>query len=321
VIETVDKVNMLESTLAYNKHVKIDQSTMKEIKSRYWTLLLTRNGDETVQSTIKSIMHQTVPPVSMCIVDDGSSDDTHLILEEIKRKWPERLKIVTLQDEGYDIRRVVKNINIGLEVQKKEENRTEYIMISGDDCIYPPHYAEYILARINRDHRIVVASGDIEGTAHPDVTPRGSGRFVKTRFFKKLGEHFPPYYGYEGWIIQKALQLGYSVKNYSDIRYRHLREMGRQHRFRDWGLAMKCLGYHPLEVLYRCIKYVLIDRRVPVGYLRILWDYFIQPLTAKRDSYYHSFDEDVRIYIRDKQKRRTIHEIANLFGLNKTYID
>ena len=316
-IETVNKVNVLENTFAYNEHLKIEQSAMKKIELQYWTLLLTRNGDETVQSTVESIMHQTVPPVSMCIVDDGSSDDTPLILEELRHKYPKRVNVVTLKDEGYDIRRVVKNINVGLEAQKKEKIKAEYIMISGDDCVYPPRYAEHILVKMDRDHRIVVASGDIEGAPHPDVTPRGSGRFIRTRFFHKIGGHFPPYYGYEGWIFQKALQLGYSTKNYSDIRYRHLREMGKQHGFVDWGLAMKCLGYHPLEVLCRCMKYVLIDRRVPVGYIRVLWDYFIQPLAVKGDPYYHSFDEDVRTYIREKQKRRTIHEIANLLGLNK----
>ncbi|MCK4474373.1 glycosyltransferase family 2 protein [Candidatus Bathyarchaeota archaeon] len=317
VIETVNKVNVLDNPFTYNEHLKIEQSAMKKIEPQYWTLLLTRNGAETVQLTAESIMHQTIPPVSMCIVDDGSSDDTPLILEELRHKYPERVNVVTLQDEGYDIRRVVKNINVGVEAQKKEKIKAEYIMISGDDCVYPPRYAEHILVKMNRDHRIVVASGDIEGIPHPDVTPRGSGRFIRTRFFHKIGGHFPPYYGYEGWIFQKALQLGYSTKNYSDIRYRHLRELGKQHGFITWGLAMKCLGYHPLEVLYRCIKYVLIDRRVPVGYIRVLWNYFIQPLTVKGDPYYHSFDEDVRTYIREKQKRRTIHEIANLLGLNK----
>lgn len=303
----VNKVNVLENTSTYNEDVNIEQSSMKKIESQYWALLLTRNGAETVQLTAESIMYQTIPPVNICVVDDGSSDDTPLVLEKLRHEYPNRVNIVTLQDEGYDIRRVVKNINIGAETQKKEKIKAEYMMISGDDCEYPSRYAEHILFRMNRDHRVVVASGDIEGAFHPDVTPRGSGRFVRTRFFHEIGGHFPPYYGYEGWILQKALQLGYSIKNYPDIQYRHLREMGKQHRFADWGLAMKCLGYHPLEVLYRCIKYVLIDHCVPVGYTRVLWDYFIQPLTIKRDPYYHFFDEDLRTYIREKQKRRIIH--------------
>ncbi len=296
-----------ENASTNNEDVSIDQSSMENNGTRYWTLLLTRNGAETVQLTSESIMHQTIPPVNMCIVDDGSSDDTPLVLEELRRKYPNRVTIVTLQDAGYDIRRVVKNINFGVKAQKKEKIQAEYMMISGDDCEYPPCYAEYILVRMNRDHRIVIASGDIERAFHPDVTPRGSGRFVRTGFFEEIGGQFPPYYGYEGWILQKALQLGYSIRNYPNIRYRHLREMGKQHRFVDWGLAMKCLGYHPLEVLYRCIKYVLVDHRVPVGYMRVLWDYFIKPLTIRRDPYYHFFDEDVRAYIREKQKLRVIH--------------
>jgi len=251
--------------------------------------------------------------MNICIVDDGSSDDTPIILEEMRRKYPREINVIGLPDKGYDIRRVVKNINKGIETQKKEKIKAEYMMISGDDCVYPPHYAERILDQMNKDHRIVIASGDIQGALHPDVSPRGSGRFIRISFLQRIGGYFPPYYGYEAWILHKALQLGYSIENYSDTRYRHLREMGKKTRFKDWGLAMKCLGYHPFEVLYRCIKYVLIDHRVSIGYMRILWDYFIQPLAARADPYYRFFDDDLRTYIRERQRRRMIYRLSGLF--------
>ena len=190
-------------------------------------------------------------------------------------------------------------------------------MISGDDCEYSPHYAEYILTHMNKNHRIVVASGDIEGFIHPDVTPRGSGRFIRNSFLDKVGGYFPPYYGYEGWILKKASHLGYSVKNYPDIQFRHLREMGEQHGFRDWGLAMKCLGYHPLEVLYRVTKYVLLDRRVSIRYSIVLWDYFVRSFVMKGDPYYHFFDDELRTYIREKQKAVLLSESWSQFYQRK----
>jgi hypothetical protein len=104
------------------------------------------------------------------------------------------------------------------------------------------------------------------------------------------------------------------VKNYADLKFQHLRRLGDKHRFKDWGLAMKCLGYHPLEVLYRCIKYPLVDHRVSVGYLRVLRDYFIQPSVAKGDPYYHFFEKDLREYIREKQRGRVISRITRSFS-------
>lgn len=285
----------------------------------YWTLVLTRNGQDTVQSTIESVIRQIIPPSNICIIDDGSTDSTNLILSNLKLKYPDILDIVTLPDKGYDIRRVAENINVGLNNQRNKEKRSEYIMISGDDCFYPSEYAKEILIRMDEDKGVVISSGDIEGNLKPDVTPRGSGRFIKASFLDIIGGYFPPYYGYEGWIFQKALQLGYSVKNYPEIRFRHLRELGRQHKFKDWGLAMKCLGYHPLEVLYRCIKYPIIDRRVSIGYLRILWDYLIQPLLEKGDPYYHFFEKDLRTYIWKKQKQRMFSRISEFFSFPKLH--
>jgi glycosyltransferase involved in cell wall biosynthesis len=283
----------------------------------YWVLVLTKNGEDTIQSTLESIISQTLPPSRICIVDDGSIDNTRLLLSDFKRNHPEIIDIVSLPDRGYDIRRVVRNINVGIETQKRKKIRLEYIMISGDDCFYSPEYAECILSHMNEENRVAIASGDIQGAHKPDITPRGSGRFIRVSFLNKIGGRFPPYYGYEGWIMQKALQLGFSAKNFHSITFNHLRELGEKHKFKDWGLAMKCLGYHPLEVLYRCIKYPLVDRRVSVRYLRVLWDYFIQPLLAKGDSYYSFFEGDLRKFVWEGQKQRMIHKISGFFSFSK----
>jgi glycosyltransferase involved in cell wall biosynthesis len=289
-------------------------SIMKKTQKRYWALILTRNGEETILSTVHSIMKQTVPPYSIFVVDDGSADKTKTILMNLKKQQSERFHFVSLPNRGYEIRRVVKNINIGIRAQRKSVTKPEYMMISGDDCLYPKAYAEEIMERMCSNHKIVIASGDIDGIPKPDVTPRGSGRFIKTSFLNEIGGDFPPYYGYEGWILQKAVQLGYIVKNYHNVNFIHLRGLGDEHRFKDWGLAMKCLGYHPFEVMYRCIRYPLIDHRVSVGYIRVLWDYFVRSNILRKDSYCHPFEKSLREYVYDKQKRRTINRISKFIS-------
>ena len=276
---------------------------------RYWVALLTRNGEDTVSQCLESIMKQTLLPVFVCVVDDGSTDGTPSILKSYSTRFPSKMHVTTLPDRGFDIRRVVHNINLAIRKVRELGVETEYTMITGDDCIYLDNYAELILGEMACDDQLVIASGDIEGCTQ-DVTPRGSGRFVRNSFFEKIGGTYPSYYGYEAWVLYKALQLGFRIENFSDLRYRHLRTLGKKHGFSDWGLAMKCLGYHALEVIHRSIKYVLIDNRLPPSYFRVLWDYFITPFTLKNDSYFHYFDEELRKFIGERQKRSVIRSLA-----------
>ena len=57
-------------------------------------------------------------------------------------------------------------------------------------------------------------------------------------------------YGWETWLLYKALELGYSVKNYHDIRYRHLRPYNPKNLF-GWGRAMYSLGFPSYFVVLR----------------------------------------------------------------------
>ena len=275
----------------------------------YWVIVLTRNGEDTVAQCLESVLNQTMPPILVCIVDDGSTDETPSILEAFSSRFPGRFHIITLPDRGFDIRRVVHNLNLAIRRFRWLGVETKHTLITGDDCIYPDNYAKFILSKMEHDPSLVVASGDIEGYI-PDVTPRGSGRFVRNSFFEKTGGMYPPYYGYESWILHKALQLGYRIQNFSELRYKHLRMLGKKHRFCDWGLAMKCLGYHALEVVYRCIKYVLVDRRLPLSYFTVLWDFFIRPFTLKNDPYFQYFDDGLRRFVWKRQKRNVIRRIT-----------
>ena len=277
----------------------------------YWTIVVTRNGEHTIRSTMESVLKQTLRPGLVYVVDDGSTDKTPGILKDFLARFKGEVAVTRLPDNGYDIRRVVVNINIGLRNAKRLGVQARYVMVSGDDCVYPPNYAEYIVEKMDADRRIVVTSGDIVGCSHPDVTPRGSGRFIRSSFLRKLGGYFPVLYGYETWILKKALQQGYRVRNFSEIRFEHSRGLGVGHGFRDWGPAMRCLGYHPLELLHRCLRYVLLDRRVPVGYLTVLWDFMMSPFSRRNDPYFRYYDPGLRRFTRRRQMIRNCRRLPH----------
>lgn len=276
----------------------------------YGVIVVTRNGAKTIGSTLNSIMDQTLQPIILCVVDDGSTDDTPQLLKKFSEKFPNSVGLIALPNKGYDIRRVMRNINQGIREIRRRGIATKYMMISGDDCVYPRHYAEYIVGKMEENPELVVASGDFEDAKAPSLAPQGSGRFVDDGFLKSLSDEFPPFYGSESWVLEKALQRGGKVRCFHEVRYRHLRKLGSKHRFRDWGLAMACLGYHPLWALYRCFK-AIHNRLLPPRSLVMLWHYFL-PIHRNNDSYFTLFEKDLRQYVWKKQERRLIASIRGL---------
>lgn len=292
----------------------IDRSS----ETGYWTVVVTRNGERTIGPTLESVLAQTLRPRLVCVVDDGSTDATPEILDDLVARFTGEVAVIRLPDRGYDVRRVVMNINLALKNAEHLGVQARYFMVSGDDCIYPVKYAGYIVERMDADSRIVVASGDVVGCGHPDVTPRGSGRFVRISFLQEVGGCFPVFYGYEAWILKKALQLGYRVQNFADVRFEHCRDFGVDHGFRDWGPAMLCLGYHPLEVLYRCLRYVFLDRRLPVRYLVVSWSFVMSRFSRRGDPYFRYCDADLRRFIRDGQLVRNRQRLARFLSFHRS---
>ena len=48
--------------------------------SDYWCCIVTRDGAETIETTIDSIISQTASPRYIVVVNDGSTDNTEKIL-------------------------------------------------------------------------------------------------------------------------------------------------------------------------------------------------------------------------------------------------
>ena len=80
----------------------------------YWVLLVTRNGQNLITKTLDSILKQTAPAKLICIVDDGSTDETPFILKRFLNKFPKRIHIVTLPDKGFEVRRLPHNFNLAI---------------------------------------------------------------------------------------------------------------------------------------------------------------------------------------------------------------
>ena len=141
-------------------------------------------------------------------------------------------------------------LNLGLNQANELSPKTKYMMVSGDDNKLAPDYAQMIAKRMDADDKIAIASGDwLSSRGRGNQMPHGGGRFVRIAFMDRVG-NYPVAYGWETWLLYKALQLGYKVKLYQDLRYEHLRPFRPSNLF-NWGRAMYSLGFPTYFVILR----------------------------------------------------------------------
>ena len=266
----------------------------------YWVAVVARNAAQNILSTLTSLLNQTLPPIRIVVVNDGSSDKTSEILAEVSYKSP-IIRVLTLPDRGYDIRRVPSNINLA--ITSTRDLKTEYLMISGDDCAYPPNYVESLISLMGDNTKIAVASGrpSQSGVTSQEHSPSGSGRIVRVSFLQDLGSKFPTRAGWEAWLLFEAAQKGFETKLFSEFVYAHVRPRGTSHQFTYWGAAMYTLGYHPLYAIGRVARNLikLTSLNATLGLLRG----YLAAALGSSDPFVAPFDPSLRKFVSIRQRR------------------
>ena len=273
----------------------------------YWVAVVARNAASHLQRTLDSLLHQTMKPDQITIVDDGSTDQTPQILRRYQQQET-TVRVLSLPDRGYDIRRVPSNINLAWKTTAASGLKSDFFMISGDDCSYPAHYAESLLSRMEIDQDLVVASGRplSGGGLSRERSPSGSGRMVNSNFWGQVGGMYPVKAGWETWLLYAAGARGFETQLFDDIVYEHLRPRGTEHQFLYWGAAMQTLGYHPLYALGRMARNVVAR---PRGSLNMFRGY-LQAKLGSDDAFMSPFDPSLRSYVSLAQ----VHRIASAVG-------
>jgi glycosyltransferase involved in cell wall biosynthesis len=276
----------------------------------YSVIVTCRNSEKSIESTLNSLINQSIKPEYIIVVDDGSTDNTNILLKDIQVK-NKHLYIITNPDLGYNIGRVVNNWNKALALAKKLKlNPTDYHMIAPDDAEYEEKYCEKIITYMDTDPSIAIASGNYDTNEY--LIPRGAGRLIRNSFFFSVYSCYPERMGYETIIFYSAIQNNLKYKVITEARFVHTRALGSNHHFYEFGASMRTLGYHPLFALGRFFKYFSSGKPIGrVGSLYMLYHYL--SYRPKEKGYDSMFDPDIRKNIRRLQTKRIMHKI----GINK----
>ena len=223
-----------------------------------------RNESRFIEDTLKAIGTSA----EIIVVDDGSTDNT----AEIAKKYVK--KVVKLSDGGYNAvgkPALASVINKGLELCLD----SDYICVLGADHILPSNYLSIVIERMKRDN-VIIASGMIKGEFQNQDFPWGSGRVVDGDFWRGIGLKYPEKFGWEDWLVYKALQMGRNVRCYLDIVSRTQRPMS----FKGKGEIMYALGYYWPYAIGRCIHVFL---RSPSDGLNMLGGFLIHKGVERLD--------------------------------------
>jgi len=246
-----------------------------------------RDEAQYLRRTLDSVAAQSVPPALWVVVDDGSTDETPVVLEQYARRLP-YLRVVRLTDRG---RRavgpgVIEAFYAGLETVRLEG--FDYLCKLDMDLELPVGYFEMLMQRMESDPRVGTTSGK-PWFVHPesgvlvreicgDEMSVGMTKFYRVSCFKEIGG-FVREVMWDGIDCHRARMLGWIAESVEvePLRFVHLRPQGASHkgiwtgRLRA-GFGQYFMGTSPLYYLAVAL-YRLPSHPALIGSIAMLWGY------------------------------------------------
>lgn len=258
---------------------------MKNVKSRVATIIPARNEEQFIGETLTALLNQDIDDNYIIVVNDGSEDKT----QEVVNSFP-NIELINIENRGFDAQGtpiLARVINQGLEKLVPEVSY-DYIMILGSDHILPSNYIRKIVDHMDHNRDIAICSGQIKG--EKSKVPRGSGRIVRSDFWKSIGLQYPLKFGFETYLLIKAQQLGYRIDVLNDLislTSRPTRKSYKKETYISYGKSLRALGYIQL---YSAGRIGLISLKNPKGAF-----YMLQGYTSSDIEFY---EEDFRSFLR-----------------------
>jgi glycosyltransferase involved in cell wall biosynthesis len=277
------------------------------MQARVAVVILARNEEKFLGNTLSALLAQDLIPSKIIVVNDGSTDKTR----EVSIAF-DRVEVVDMEERreysALAHPELAKVINRGLDYLKDTaaEPRTskeirnsfnyEYVLILAADHILPVNYLSSIITEMQKDERIAVCSGVIEGEKSNILVPRGSGRVVRTEYWLKIGFRYPVKFGYETYLLVKALQLGYRNIVLQNLLSTTQRKTGGNYGRKTYigqGKALRALGTSVPYCIINIGRKALVN---PLAAIYMLKGYFSDDVELH--------EEDFRNYLKMLQNQR-----------------
>jgi len=232
------------------------------VDTRYVVITPVRNEARYIESTIRSVVGQTIRPTEWIIVDDGSTDGTGVIVKRYANLYP-WIRPKRRPNRGYRQSGggVVEAFSEGY--NSLHSNDWEFIVKLDGDLSFSPNYFERAFEYFGAQPRLGIGGGSIHHIVNgnlrlekcPRFHVRGATKIYRKDCWTAIGGLWPA----PGWDIideVKANMLGWVTESFVDLDVIHHRFTGTgESRWRNMvknGRAYYVAGYHPLFMAVKC---------------------------------------------------------------------
>ena len=239
-----------------------DSKQMNAQSTRYVVITPVRDEEEHIQSTIESMIRQTVLPKEWVIVDDGSKDSTGKIIDEYASRYP-WIRAVRRKDRGFRKAGggVVDAFNDGYRALTCGD--WDFMTKFDGDLTFETDYFEKCFDEFYRDDKLGVGGGVIcyvfDGVKTFEEAPAFHVRGATKIYRKACWDGIGGFLAAPGWDTMdevKANSLGWTTRSFPHLHLVHHRDTGAAdglwNTLVKYGRANYICGYHPLFMLSKC---------------------------------------------------------------------
>jgi glycosyltransferase involved in cell wall biosynthesis len=251
---------------------------------KYVLITSARNEEKFIESTIRSVIAQTIPPERWIIVDDGSTDNTAAVVEKYleQHPWIELLRRPKRAERSF----AGKADAVNAALKRLESIQFDVVGNLDADVTFSPEYMAFLLEKFEADPKLGVAGTPFTEEGYDSTRDSFEGQnyvagpcqLFRYSCFKEIGGYVPNPAGGVDWIaVMTARMRGWTVRSFPEKRFHHHRPMGTAEKSRlsalfAYGQKDYYLGGSPIWQLFR-VAYRLTKQPVITGGLALLSGY------------------------------------------------
>lgn len=248
------------------KHLDRGMHRLPASETRYVIITPIRNEAAHLEKHVASVVSQTVKPTEWILVDDGSTDMTGAIIDQLASQYT-WIKALHRHDRGFRPGTgVIEAFYDGYAALRTYD--WEYLVKLDGDLTFEPDYFEKCFEEFGKDSLLGIAGGilyqveedQMKLEVHQSFHVRGATKIYRRACWDALGGLMKS----PGWDTVDELKahfLGWETRTLPDIRVLHRRPTGAVDG--TWrnavkhGLGNYVAAYHPLFIVFKCLKRVV----------------------------------------------------------------